>query len=79
MKILVDVPQELLTLDPDMLVGTRTAAMMMGVTERAVRGTIERGNLPAFRIDEKWIINKQAIAFYMFKRELKKKNKRIRK
>ena len=67
--------QKPINVDPENIINTIEAAKILGVSDRAVRDKIKRGTLPATKIGTQYLLNKQAVHFYMRLRAIRKRKK----
>lgn len=57
-------PEKLMNIDPDWILGTADAGRLLGVSEREIRAKIRRGTLPAAKFGGKYYINIAACKLY---------------
>ncbi len=69
---MINQEHKLMNIDPELVIGTREAARLLGVSERAVRGLIARGTIPSARYGGKYYLHRGAVEFYRRLRELRK-------
>jgi excisionase family DNA binding protein len=51
-------------IDPELVIGSREAARILGVSEREVRSKIKRGTLPAVKYGRKYFLHRGAVEVY---------------
>jgi len=56
--------RRLINIDPELVIGSRKAAEILGVSEREVRAKIKRGTLPAAKYGRKYLLHRGAVEFY---------------
>jgi len=64
-----------INIDPEQLIGTKEAARMLQVSEREIRGKINRQKIPATMLGTQWVMQRKAIYIYMKMQELAKEYK----
>ena len=64
--------ERLINIDPEKMITTEQAAELMGTTAREVRAKIQRGKIPAVKIDNNiYMLQRGAITMYLFLREVR--------
>jgi len=61
-----------INVDPGNIIGTKEAARLLQVDERAVRYKIRYGHLSAIKLNGKWILNKNSVLFHRRLLKMKK-------
>jgi excisionase family DNA binding protein len=61
---MINQARKLINIDPELVIGSRKAAEILGVSEREVRAKIKRGTLPAAKYGRKYLLNRDAVEFY---------------
>jgi len=60
---MINQERKLINIDPDLLINSKQAAEILNISERAVRGLVTRGTLPAARYGGKYYFHRGAIEF----------------